>query len=363
MLKEIIKKQVVLPLKIKKKEHVINIGLIIVVIITSVVIWFLTEFIILEQLNRFDNESGFLSRFGSNACAAQESPSGIKLFVAKYGDMRDDEARFIAPRFDLIDGDFFNVKYVQEIKESDPGITAIGYLGLMGMQEYQSNWNEVKSHEDWFMHDQSGRRLIEDIWGWHLMDPYNAGWRDYFVDYAKKQLSQYASFDGIFLDDVWPVFYPSRFHVNITGEIDKVNADGKTVNVNELIFNSEENKIKVLSNREGSGINYYEGGSFSGHTITLGTPLEAGAEVYVNYGSEDPEKIVIDPNKINQWQQQIGSFLEKIKASLNNKLIIVNAGGTGSEYLGYVDGKMLEGFIHASWYSDGYFMPYYDWEK
>jgi hypothetical protein len=92
------------------------------------------------------------------------------------------------------------------IKSINPNIKIFVYIDTIAVSpilntEQNPIWNEVNAHEDWFVHDNSGNRVINTYWwGWYLMNV-SSGWRDSFVQQANNILnSPYV--DGIYGDDV-----------------------------------------------------------------------------------------------------------------------------------------------------------------
>ena len=47
--------------------------------------------------------------------------------------------------------------------------------------QWSSDWDQVTTHEDWFMHNQNGMRHHESTDDWDINDLSNAGFRDYWV--------------------------------------------------------------------------------------------------------------------------------------------------------------------------------------
>lgn len=61
----------------------------------------------------------------------------------------------------------------------------------------------ARDHPDWFLRDGQGNLLYEDEGDSHyvLMDPSNAGWRNFWLDRARQSVEQ-GGWDGIFIDNV-----------------------------------------------------------------------------------------------------------------------------------------------------------------
>jgi len=163
------------------------------------------------------------------------------------------DATFVAEHFGFLDTDF-NAAYavIQSIKAQNPNVIIVGYKDVMGVHTDYDDWAEVNSHEDWFVHDANGNRILNTVWGWYLMDVGNVGWRQHYVSYVNSKLASMPAFDGVFADDVWntmtgylsvfnttvPSSYVANFHANMIGFLQYLKANllsGKIV-----INNSDE---------------------------------------------------------------------------------------------------------------------------
>ena len=132
-------------------------------------------------------------------------PTRIRKHLVAYGvSFTDETADFIASHFDVVDTSYeVAALTIYKIKALNPDVIILMYRDIMGVSPSRKDWPEVNSHEDWFLHDISGNRLIHKKWGWYAMDVGNPGWRMYYANYCKNKLDSYPAFDGIFADDVW----------------------------------------------------------------------------------------------------------------------------------------------------------------
>ena len=128
-----------------------------------------------------------------------------KHVVAYVATFIDETANFIASHFDMVDTEFEAASTIGKIKALNPNIIILGYKDIMAMHTYYDDWAEVNSHEDWFLHDIHGNRLIKADYGWYAMDVGNPGWRSHYANYVKNKIDNFP-FDGVFADDVWDVF-------------------------------------------------------------------------------------------------------------------------------------------------------------
>jgi len=130
-------------------------------------------------------------------------PTTILKHLIVYPYTIDDEtAAFIASHFNLVDFDFRATVGFEKIKALNPNVIMIGYKSMVFMDTYLEDWAEVNLHEDWFLHDVNGNRLINKYFVSYAMDVGNSGWRTHYVDYAKAKFGAYPTVDGIFADDI-----------------------------------------------------------------------------------------------------------------------------------------------------------------
>ncbi len=288
--------------------------------------------------------------------------------ILAYFNMQESDIQFIASHFEIIDTVIWYEQAINEIKSLNANVTALGYKILIGMEPYSwyYDWDIVKDHEDWFVHDQHGHRLREDEYNYYLMDP-ASGFREQYANYIYDKLSAYPQFDGIFADNAIGNVEPwlrNSFHIEIVNEPSMVNADGSVATIYNIISGAryiEKNTIKVSINPDGSGINYYTGGSYSGNNMVLGTPLAPGTQVYVSYGAKNDMFRPTD-EKIASWNSDVAGMLAAAKARIGSKKLVVNS-AYRSDFLDYADGMMDEEFVHASWTKHDEFPPHDVWKK
>jgi len=134
-------------------------------------------------------------------------PTRIGKHLIAYGSEKgfsDETVNFITSHFDVLDCSFYPgaVSSFERLKTKNPSLIILVYRGVMVMRPYYDDWEEVNSHEDWFLHDINGNRLVHSYWGWYAMDVGNVGWRSHYANWVKNWLDNY-TIDGIFADDVW----------------------------------------------------------------------------------------------------------------------------------------------------------------
>jgi hypothetical protein len=105
-------------------------------------------------------------------------------------------------KFDLLDADFEIGPDLPKLRALNPNMTILGYKDVIAMTSDMADYAEATQHEDWFLHDLNGNRLVNKYWGFEAMDAGSPGWRQHYADYLNKRFQQYG-FDGVFADDVW----------------------------------------------------------------------------------------------------------------------------------------------------------------
>ena len=127
---------------------------------------------------------------------------------------------FVATNFNLLIVDLdasqtnFYIPYAQwmtDLRSKSSSIQIFGYKDWQFMHTTYDDWGEVDTHEDWFVHDASGNRILYSSWGTYLMDVGNAEWRQHWVSYVNNKLGNCSAYDGIFADNVWDILYTSGF--------------------------------------------------------------------------------------------------------------------------------------------------------
>ena len=126
----------------------------------------------------------------------------------------DAEIAFAAGNFDLLSCSFgVDTVALQKLKTANPNIRIIGYFDILALPYSTTNswWsttcpytaadlNEINTHEDWFLHDLAGNRIIHPAHPWYLMN-ITSGWRQYYINYADNLCN--SLYDGVFVDDAW----------------------------------------------------------------------------------------------------------------------------------------------------------------
>jgi hypothetical protein len=190
---------------------------------------------------------------------SQTAYTPIKKVAIIYGhNWNSQDTTYIAANFNLLIVDFngsrvdFHIPYAQymsDLRGKSSSIQIFGYKDLQYMLEVYDDWAYVNAHEEWFVHDDAGHRIINIDWGTYLMDVGNAGWRQHWVNYVNNKLNDCPAYNGVFADNVWDSLYLdglnyspneatiSRWHTDTLGMLNYVKSNlamGKL-----LILNTE----------------------------------------------------------------------------------------------------------------------------
>ena len=93
-------------------------------------------------------------------------------------------------------------KWMTDLRSKSSSIQIFGYKDLEYMATYYDDWAEVNTHEDWFVHDDVGNRIVNHDWGTYLMDVGNSEWRLHWLSYVNNKLGSCPAYNGVFADDV-----------------------------------------------------------------------------------------------------------------------------------------------------------------
>ncbi len=133
--------------------------------------------------------------------AQPQTPRVAKFYTRIHKrDTPFEQALANAADFDL----FFGVEAAQAapLRARKPGITLIFYELPGGRFRGEGDFDAVNAHEDWFVHDPSGRRITLDN-NLALLDIGNPQYRAYEIDFIVKNVTA-GPLDGVFLDVVHP---------------------------------------------------------------------------------------------------------------------------------------------------------------
>jgi hypothetical protein len=130
----------------------------------------------------------------------------------------DSETSFIANHFNLVMLNpnllGYSAAVPQAIKTKNSAVKILSYWELYTEYTGYADWSTVNSHEEWFLHDASGNRIMNTGSGWLLMDVGSSGWRSHFVTQVNSMIDN-SYYDGVFADDVHATL-PSWWTLNAT---------------------------------------------------------------------------------------------------------------------------------------------------
>jgi hypothetical protein len=128
-----------------------------------------------------------------------------------------------------------------------------------------------QDHPNWFLLDENGERMLisEDDYDWYLMDPGNTGWRDFFLERVRQNMTD-ANWDGVFLDNVevtfaffedderLPAQYPTEagYQVAVQSFLEYIHTqyfqpNGKLLFANLVARKDDANWTKYISHLDG----------------------------------------------------------------------------------------------------------------
>ena len=211
----------------------------------------------------------------------------IRKHIAAYiVSLNDTTTDFIALNFDVVVTIFAAASTVGKIKALNPNITVFAYKDIMGMHpRYCEDWEEVNSHEDWFLHDINGNRLINKEWGWYAMDVGKLGWRSHYANFVKGKLDS-SLFDGVFADDTWDQFCDDVWTVgpnNIPAEIaQRWHSD--MVGMIGYVKNTIGNKLLIVNTRNSDDyVDACDGKNEEEFVHPSWYPLDEFQDKYINW--------------------------------------------------------------------------------
>jgi hypothetical protein len=171
-----------------------------------------------------------------------DSVNKVGVIYGRYWSSSD--ITFAASNFDMLVVDLpYNQNnypidtWMTSVKNQNSNIKILGYKVLLGTYTIEDDWATVNAHEDWFIHDASGNRVKDSVWGNYLMDVGSAGYRAHWVSYMNSKLSAYTAYDGIYADVVMnslsngafdrtiPSSVYSRWHADTLGMLQYVKAN------------------------------------------------------------------------------------------------------------------------------------------
>lgn len=149
---------------------------------------------------------------GAAARSFPDTHSKIAIFTDQLpGQMTDAQMRFAASHY--VGTQKMPRSWTRKIRLLNPGFIVIHYQLALGTgpaafldgEQWTNDFSEVTRHEDWFLHDNAGRRLLQPAWNWYVMDirfkdgKPTTGFPNYWVNSAVQRMRDNED-DGCFAD-------------------------------------------------------------------------------------------------------------------------------------------------------------------
>jgi hypothetical protein len=136
--------------------------------------------------------------------------------IVAYGGIPDKYVETIARKADILIVSKITDKQIREMKRINQQLLVLKYHSAVGIYPTNPEWDTIRVHEDWFVH-VGNSKLINNKYGWYLMNIANKQWRSYVSGLMNRQTSE--SFDGIFIDDCWDRFIDKFSNPGVTRSI------------------------------------------------------------------------------------------------------------------------------------------------
>lgn len=158
------------------------------------------------------NAAAAQPQLGSVSRPFPDTTDRIMVYADQFPDqLTDAQLKFIATHY--AGGQKQTRSWVQRVRNINPGFLMLHYQLALGTgpariligNQWSSDFDLVDRHEDWFLHDAAGHRLLQKQWGWNVMDVRfeashpRSGFPQYWVDSAVSRMRENED-DGVFAD-------------------------------------------------------------------------------------------------------------------------------------------------------------------
>ena len=141
-----------------------------------------------------------------------DTQSRIRVFADQLPtQLTDTQRHFIASHY--VGSQKQTCAWVRKIREINPGFLMLHYplavgagpVELLDGDTWMNDFDRVTKHEDWFVHNEQGNRLLQTDWNWYVMDIRFAGstprtgFPEYWLRTCLKRMRD-AEADGCFAD-------------------------------------------------------------------------------------------------------------------------------------------------------------------
>ena len=141
--------------------------------------------------------------------APADSMTTIKRHLVLYGGFDDAAIETIVENADILVVGRIRGDQLLKLKKMKPDMIVLKYQHALSVPRATSHWKTASRSPAWFATDRhTNERLVQDRYGWYLMNISSEQWRNFQV--ANIADGTETSFDGIFLDDFWD-HYVAKF--------------------------------------------------------------------------------------------------------------------------------------------------------
>ncbi|HET6382782.1 MAG TPA: putative glycoside hydrolase [Armatimonadota bacterium] len=114
---------------------------------------------------------------GAAARSFPDTTDQIRVFVDQLPvQLTDAQARFVASHY--AGSQKMPVSWTRRIRRLNPNFLMLHYQLAIGAgpaaflvgEQWTNDFATVTTHEDWFLHDTQGHRLLQPAWNWYVMD-------------------------------------------------------------------------------------------------------------------------------------------------------------------------------------------------
>jgi len=141
--------------------------------------------------------------------APSDSMATVKRHLVLYGGFDDTVVDTIAENAEILVVGRIRRDQLEKLKKIKPGIVVLKYQHALSVPKDTPAWDIATRHPSWFATErQTQERLVQDRYGWYLMNIVSEQYRDFLVERIVAGTERL--FDGVFLDDFWD-HYVSKF--------------------------------------------------------------------------------------------------------------------------------------------------------
>lgn len=119
---------------------------------------------------------------------------------------------YVATHFDAVSCEFGDGAQIDNMHAINPNIKFYGYYSASDERTDYSDWEEVNTHESWFMHANEAHGGVRITWTsgnlvGYYMNP-ASGWADYYANRCAARLNANTEYYSIHADNAWTDWGP-----------------------------------------------------------------------------------------------------------------------------------------------------------